>query len=319
MEKQYILGLDGGGTKTDAALCMVDGTLVKRVVGGPSSITGRSVDDVRNTLEEVIGKVTMDYGGPDCIDACYAGISGGGLPGNRQLFHEMLKEILPSCPHIANGTDAVNVLSAGIGSGNGIIAIAGTGASIFARVNGEMHQVSGWGYLLGDEGSGYDLGRRALMKALYCMDGRGGSTSLFALCENKAGVPLREYVPALYRMDAKTEIASFAPILLEAAALGDAVAMAEVNAAASDMAHAILTADQMIRGKCAVMGGSIWKNQLYQDLVQHHLGAEFKMIFIDLPPVYGAVVEAAGLLGFSCAHSFKENFRSTLHLMNENN
>ena len=312
MENKYILGIDGGGTKTDAVLCDLSGHVVARFIGPASSITGQGVEKAREALHAVVAKVLEGMDEKAGVCACYAGISGGGLPANRKVFREILAEVLPDCAFLENGSDAVNVLTAGIGIKDGVIAIAGTGSCIYARTHGELSQVGGWGYLLGDEGSGFDLGRRAIMTALKALDGRGAAQEVLSLCEEKMGMPLRDYISVLYRSDAKTEIASFAPLLLKAAQEGSVAAKAECQAAAAEIAEAILTADRLVGAKCVVTGGSIWKNDYYRGLVQEKLGKEFKMISIDLPPVYGAVLQAAAQAGCKAEASFEKNFRITL-------
>lgn len=312
MENKYILGIDGGGTKTDAVLCDLNGHVIARAIGPASSITGQGVEKAREALRAVISKVIEGIDKKAAVCACYAGISGGGLAANQKVFREILAETLPECASLESGSDAVNVLTAGIGTRNGIIAIAGTGSCIYARVNGKMSQVGGWGYLLGDEGSGFDLGRRALMTALKAYDGRGDAKKLLVLCEEKLGMPIRDYIPVLYRSDAKTEIAALAPLLLNAAAAGDQAAQAQCEEAAEEISHAILTADRLTLGHCVVTGGSIWKNDYYRELVQAKLGKDFEMICIDLPPVLGAVLQAAAQAGIEAEDAFKENFRATL-------
>ena len=103
-----------------------------------------------------------------------------------------------------------------------------------------------------------------------------------------------------------------APLLLKAAEEGDRIAQVQVAQAASDLAEAILTADQMIGNRSVVIGGSVWKNDYYRALVQEKLGQDFRMIDIDLPPVYGAVLEAAAQAGIAISDDFRQNFRSTL-------
>ena len=177
----YILGLDGGGTKTDMALCDESGCVISRAIGGAASLTGQTQEAAFGHIEETVRRVTAPIGGERAeIAAFFAGISGGGLAANREKVRALFARLLPNARVRENASDAVNALSAGIGRGDGVIAIAGTGSSVFARAKGEMRQVGGWGYLLGDEGSGFDLGRRALRAALYDLDGRGEKTCLKA-------------------------------------------------------------------------------------------------------------------------------------------
>ena len=309
----YILGLDGGGTKTDMALCDESGRVIARAIGGAASLTGQTQEAAFGHIEETVRRVTAPIGGERAeIAAFFAGISGGGLAANREKFRALFARLLPNARVRENASDAVNALSAGIGRGDGVIAIAGTGSSVFARAKGEMRQVGGWGYLLGDEGSGFDLGRRALRAALYDLDRRGEKTCLKEMCEEKAGCALRELIVGLYSQDSKRVIASYAPLLLTAAERGDGAALRELEKATGDMAHAIATAAACCEKKRVVMGGSVWKSEIYRKSVEGALGEGYEMIAPSLPPVYGSVVEAAGLAGLEVTRAFSETFRETL-------
>lgn len=309
MSEKYLLGLDGGGTKTEVLLCTADGRVVGHAVGGPSSLTGQSERDAREHIRQA-----LEAAGASSvhIDGFYAGISGAGLETNRRVFEKMFDELLPNADNRRTGSDAVNALSAGVGPGDGIIAIAGTGSSIFARCDGKMHRVGGCGYLLGDEGSGFDLGRRALMAALKCSDGREEHTSLLQMCEQRVKKPLLQWIPELYAGDAKAIIASFAPVLLSAALHGDKVAKREMRQAASDMAKAIEQAGKAAKSRQVVLGGSVWKNEDYRKLVHSLLGDGWSFISPELPPVYGAVVTAAAQANLPWNEDFKRNIRETL-------
>ena len=78
------------------------------------------------------------------------------------------------------------------------------------------------------------------------------------------------------------------------------------------MAHAIATAAAYCEKKRVVMGGSVWKSKIYRESVERALGEGYEMIAPSLPPVYGSIVEAAGLAGLEVTQAFKDNFRETL-------
>ncbi len=309
---KYLLGLDGGGTKTDMLLCLTDGTVVNRSIGGPSSLTGQTerevYDNIQNTVTQVLSEFDLSK---DTIVGFFAGISGAGLKTNQDKYRVVFSELLPNTEKTDVGSDAVSALSSGIGQGDGIIAIAGTGSSVFARIEGVMHQVGGWGYLLGDEGSGFDLGRRAIMSALRMMDNRGKKTSLYEACIEKAGCFMRDFIAKTYAGESKKVIASYAPVLLREAENGDAVALNQLKLSCADMAEAIACAGKDCKRKLVVMGGSIWKNELYRKMVKDSLPDEYNFIAPDLPPVYGSVIQAAALTGVKTDERFENNLRKS--------
>lgn len=305
--KQYLLGVDGGGTKTDALLCTLDGQILSQVTGGPSSVSGQSPERAMAELKQTICTALQTAGidGND-LAGYYAGISGAGLQPNREYYLRFFEDFLPGVSGDAD-SDAANALSAGIAMQNGVIAIAGTGASIQYRVVGKLIRISGWGYMLGDEGSGFDLGHRALLMTMRAVDGRIASSLVQKLCMKKMGAPPNEWVPWLYQQDVKTVIASYAPLLLQAAEKGDPTALEQLNEAASDMACAIQTAVRRSGSNRVVMGGSLWKNQLYCQLVQTHVGEGVDFIRASVPPVCGAAVIAGHFSGCDDPDKLLEN------------
>src|SRR5690606_12096698 len=121
--------------------------------------------------------------------------------------------------------------------GAGILLIAGTGSSAWARgVDGRTARAGGWGHLLGDEGSGYALGVAALRAVARAHDGRAPSTDLRDAVLRHANVAAPEALIAWAASAAKAEIAALAPCVAEAAAADDAVARAIVDRAARDLA-----------------------------------------------------------------------------------
>lgn len=309
-----IIGIDGGGTKTEAVLCRETGEVLQRVRGGSSSPTSQPVERAEETLRQVLRRLLEDFGGLDApVDALFAGISGGSVGGNRAVMHEVLRRILPGCKSLVNHSDSVNALRCAIPEGDALVAIAGTGSSVFACVNGEMRQCGGWGYLLGDEGSGYDLGRRALCAALRALDGRGEETSLSDACASVLGMDVRAAIPRLYQ-EGRPGIAAFGPVLLEQAEKGDVVALRELNASAAGMAEIICTAGRWIEDvahRRVVLAGSVWQNLLFRMRVHELLGEKYLLCETDLPPVYGSFVLALRQTGCPYSPQVETNFRRT--------
>lgn len=297
MMKKYLMGVDGGGTKTDVLLCTPEGQIVARACGGPSSVSGQSPEKAMEELKNAIGSAFSMAGiDRNDVEGYYAGISGAGLQKNRDMYLAFFADFMPGVKGDA-ASDAANALSSGIAMQNGAIAIAGTGSSIQYRVDGVLTRIGGWGYMLGDEGSGFDLGHRALICAMRSVDERIGDTLLRTLCEEKMGQHPNDWAPWLYRQDTKTEIAAYAPILLQAAEQGDAVALEQLDEAARDMACAIQTAVRRSGSVRVVMGGSLWKNALYRETVKRHTGEGVEFIRAKCPPVCGAAVIAGHLVG----------------------
>lgn len=297
--KKYLMGVDGGGTKTDVLLCTLEGQIVAKASGGSSSMAGQLPEKAMRELKRTICAAFSSAGiDRSQVAGYYAGVSGAGLPKHQVLYRSFFAELMPGITGDA-GSDSVNALSAGIAMQDGTIAIAGTGSSVHFRADGTFTRVGGWGYILGDEGSGFDLGQRALTAVLRSVDQRIGPTLLRELCEAQMGQPLDDWIYWVYHQDYKTELAAYAPLLLQAAQQGDEIALEELNQATKGMACAIRTAIKRGGSPRVVMGGSLWKNALYREMVKQHSGDMVEFIQAKCPPVCGAVIIAADMVSGS--------------------
>ena len=303
-EKMY-LGIDGGGTKTDAAVCDEHGKILSRAIGGGCAFTGQTREKAEGNLRGAVEAALAPFDGCKTpLAGVCAGIAGCGLPPVQARYQAFLTALLPAAKQIKTCSDAINALSAGIGAGDGVIAIAGTGSSVFCRVRGVISRVGGWGYLLGDEGSGFDLGKRALTAALRAIDGRGEKTALTGALEEHFGVPLSEAVAQIYSGDGKSMISSCAPILLACAEAGDGEALSVLHASAADLAETIETALAGCPVKKVVLTGSVWKNEMYLRTVKGMLGDRVQAMRLEAPPVLGALIEAVAMDGADTGEAF---------------
>src|SRR5439155_26556427 len=123
--------------------------------------------------------------------------------------------------------DALVALVAGAGAGAGVVIVAGTGSIAYGHDgSGHAARAGGWGYLLGDEGSGFWIGRRALAAVVRQADGRGPVTQLTGLILDRMGITRPgDLIHETYYRDLKRQaIAALAPLVQQAHAAGDAVA-----------------------------------------------------------------------------------------------
>jgi N-acetylglucosamine kinase-like BadF-type ATPase len=137
--------------------------------------------------------------------------------------------------------DALIALVAGAGDRPGVVVVAGTGSIAYGRDDASRAaRAGGWGYLLGDEGGGYWIGRSALGAVVRQFDGRGPATTLteMVLSRMQLGSPT-ELISAIYHGGLhRYAIASIAPLVQEAADQGDAIAAEIVDRAAAELAAA---------------------------------------------------------------------------------
>lgn len=156
-----IVGLDIGGTRSRAQLC-VDGEVVAQGEAGSASITAVGAARAQAALADLLGQLPL--GPVPGLDAICAGSAGSSVPGARQLLQHHLAPLTRS-GRVVIVSDAMLVLPAA-GLDAGVALIGGTGSVAVGSYQGRQARSGGWGYLLGDEGGGYWIVRSALRALL---------------------------------------------------------------------------------------------------------------------------------------------------------
>jgi N-acetylglucosamine kinase-like BadF-type ATPase len=163
-----------------------------------------------------------------------------GMTGSMDPAREIFGRIAPACQVVAY-EDTVTALAGASLAQSGVIVIAGTGAIAYGRLpDGREAVAGGWGYIVGDEGSGYDIGRAALRVASQASDGRGKPTRLFQAILDHFGVATL-WDARIYVSDWETtrpRVAGLAKVVAEVAQQGDEVARLILTAAAHELAKA---------------------------------------------------------------------------------
>ncbi|NSW90745.1 MAG: hypothetical protein HPY74_08745 [Firmicutes bacterium] len=310
MLNEYIVAVDGGATKTDMVLCTLDGRVLKRIVGGSTNPNDIGFEKSVEYLRRMLLRLLENYGGFEIpLYSFYAGLSGGSVGNNKERYFSFFRNMLPNATFIYSGSDAINALNSGIGYKNGMVLIAGTGSVVFVRNNEKITQIGGWGYLLDDAGSGYDLGRRGFCAVLRDYDGRGANTILSELYSKRLGGPVYKFIPEIYQKG-KQFIASFAPLIFEAEAKGDVVAGQILDTCAEELALLVKAGAKYLKESHhphqphhshhpailpypVVLTGGLWNSgAVLKERFKSYLNNDFLLIQPELPPVYGAVVEA---------------------------
>ena len=296
-----LLGIDGGGTKTDALLTDNEGNVLFRRIGGGSNLNDSGLGAVEEHLRALFADLPA---GP--IDAVYAGVAGGATSDNSQILGQCLRELLPQAKCIEVTSDMPNAYYTVDGVRDGICVVAGTGASGGALVGGKLRQVGGWGHLIDDAGSGFDVGRAVLRAVLRAHDGRGPQTALTPLVEKQLGMPAQDAIGMLYR-EGRHKIASFAPLAF-AAMEEDEVARGIVETAAEELCALIRAAARHLSAPpyFTVLCGGLWKAQPLYARVKALLGADYDLRLPTLPPVCGCAAAAGQKIGLSILPKLKE-------------
>jgi N-acetylglucosamine kinase-like BadF-type ATPase len=172
----HVLGIDVGGTKTVCLLANEAGTVLAEAREAGANL--QAVGEL--ALEKVLhGVMEAALAAHSVVpSAICLGIAGVDRARDRDIVHGIMRRIgYKATILIVN--DALIALQAGIGDAPGIVVVSGTGSIAYGRnTRGEAARAGGWGYVLGDEGSGYWIGRLALRAVVRNADGRGRDTSL---------------------------------------------------------------------------------------------------------------------------------------------
>jgi glucosamine kinase len=178
-DAKYILGFDGGGTKTECILADAQGQILARATTGPSNplragymrawfALGEASDSVMARL-----KVTSDQ-----ISGVCAGLGGAGRPGVVRRVTTYFEKSFPKAEVIVT-TDLEIALDAAFDEGEGILLLAGTGSAAFGRdANGRTARAGGRGPWFSDEGSAFDIGREAVKAISLADEHRGPESAL---------------------------------------------------------------------------------------------------------------------------------------------
>lgn len=284
---KLIIGVDAGGTKT-AAMVARDSEIVARSTGpGAKMRSGRGIT-VASTIAEAVRKALAQAGSNEG-DILIAGVAGAGREEERDELRLALRQEAVAHRVIITG-DTEMALAAAFGDKPGIVVTAGTGSMGVARdPYGRMHRAGGYGWQMGDEGSGYALGRAALGAVGRAADDRSPRTELTPLLLR---MTKSENFDALIRWAAAAgppEVASLAPAVFEAAHAGDTVAAGIMDYAARELAALVFKllphfgADERMNVEVATNGGLLFHDGPLYRIVKTKLSEEPQIKFREAP------------------------------------
>jgi glucosamine kinase len=243
------LGIDGGGSRCRARIRATDGALLAEAEGGPSNI----YQDFEGALRTIIETARIaSHKAHVTIETLNAGLGLAGIVTSAGT-DKILNSGLPFAS-LAVDNDAYVASVGAFAGGDGGIVIAGTGSIGLATVKGLRHMVGGWGFELGDHGSGAWIGHHAVRRAALCIDGLLQPTGLIEDVIKVVGdnrVELSNWASKATPKD----FGQFSPLVFQRASLGDVQAMmivVEGAAAISNLGRALLS-----RGakKICLLGG----------------------------------------------------------------
>lgn len=246
------LGVDGGGTKTQAIIVDVVGNVCGMGVAGASNFGNTSVDLARQSIGAAVHLAAAEAGlESPRFDAAFLGIAGVVSESDRDVVRQMAQQLrLAPTDKIGADHDCRIALAGGLAGAPGIVQIIGTGTSCFGmNAQGERWMSGGWGHLIADEGGGYWLGIQAIKAAAAAYDGRGEVTLLHGAVLNALGIDgIPQIMQRLYTAKiAVSEIAALSRVVIAAAEQHDRAAQAIIASGMDEVARCVVAVSQRLR------------------------------------------------------------------------
>ena len=313
------LGIDGGGTRTQACLGDERGRILAKAVAGPSNPVKVGIERTkkellraaRAVLRRVSTRTARDepplvgaargrsHHQPLLVAVC-AGVAGVDRAAVSRPLLAWLRKAIPARHHLLT-MDMTIALHAALGTAAGMIVESGTGSFAYARDHqGQTLRAGGWGAMFDDPGSGYDLGRKAIMAALRDFDGRGERTLLTQrICR---ALKLSDITQIVLKNLDPQQVAALFPLVLEAARQDDRVARRLLAEAACDLAQmALALAPRLGRRRMVpvVCAGGVFRSSptLRRSFARylHQRMPSARVRLLQREPVEGALAMARAL------------------------
>ena len=234
MADTVFIGIDGGGTHCRARIRDSAGRLIGEGTGGPANLrlgpavamaaivdAAKAAAKAGGLAESALEQAAVGLGMAGAIDAARNGT--------------LLSQPHPF-PRVAIDTDAYIAWLGAFAGGDGAILILGTGSAGLAVVKGQRFNVGGWGNVISDDASGNEIGKHAIRRALWALDGMAPMTELATkILDRFDHAPPK--IVSWADQARPTDFAQLAPLVLDYAAKGDALGVAVIEAAAEGAAR----------------------------------------------------------------------------------
>jgi len=324
---RYVIGVDGGGTKTEFVLLDYSGNIIGRERGDSTNyqaVGGAKLkQELINCYNRLLNSTNVSS---SKIEQIFLGLAGAGRESDRKEIIALFRDT-EFDGKIAVDSDAMVALAGAFGTGPGIIVISGTGAICFGKNSkGTIVRAGGWGYLLGDEGSGYFIGREAIIAALKDLDGRGEKTNLREkIAEHFKLSSIDQIIPQVYqnRID-RIAIANLAPIVFEQTNRGDAIAEEIIRTAGKELGKLAKAVAQQLNFEAdeikVALIGSIFKQKdmLINEISKELYEISWNVEIIDpmFAPQYGAALVALQKAGIEINEELLKNLQQSINQIN---
>lgn len=282
---KYLIGVDGGGTKTEAVAYDLEGNVLARATSGFGNIL-IDYEKASRHIIKVISQTQKQLPETQCVAICLglAGIEGSSQKDELELL--LIK--LFSCPiQIVN--DAVIAHAALLQGKDGILTISGTGSVALGKQGNFYEMAGGWGHLIGDEGSGYWIATEAIRQMAQQDDvGKPAGKLSLAILDRLQLTEAHEIKKFVYAAT-KDEIASLVPIVVQMARAGDPTSQSILELASRHLAETTWNLAQKLRWTgpltVAIKGSVLEKIPEVQQAFQIHLQCHHSHVLLLTEPI----------------------------------
>lgn len=294
---KLLVGIDAGASHTEAVVGRDPDTTLARWRGAPGAVRPGAEDRATQVLAEAVRSAIELAGLSEPASHVVVGAAGAGREDSRALVERLLTKSLGDTTHVIVTTDAAIALEAAFPAAPGIVVTSGSGSIAYARdAQGVVFRVGGLGWRIGDEGSGYALGRAALQAVGRAADGRGDPTDLTERLLAAVEVGSLDQLVRWSLAATPRDIASLARVVAETAERGDAVAAALVDEAAAELALHVEALVPRLAGvapiRVALAGSVLGPTSLVRTRFEGFLGEmhqELQIVEQPVDPPLGAL------------------------------
>ena len=322
----YVLGIDGGGTKTKGVIANARGTIMAETSVGPTNPNSVERKVIENELIALMTSLeTQNYEVFHQISGVFAGMSGVRDISAKKDMEQLIASLFKKSVDVSVDNDAVIALYSGTLGTSGIVQIAGTGSITYGiNEHGKHDRVGGWGHIIGELGSGYGIGNDALRRSFLAYDGMASRTDLIErICDFFEKASLPDILPDVYQVEnVKEQVASLSKLVIDAADNRDDVAKEIIHKHGLYIGESIvsminklfISQNSKINNLPIVLTGGLFNRlDLFEDsirdkLYQAQVGAN--LIIPAIEPVGGAIVAALQANDVKIHNEFPTNFQS---------
>jgi N-acetylglucosamine kinase len=304
---KYYVGIDGGGTKTKCILTDENLKPLFENSGGPSNFLVIGAEKVSEIILDHITKcIVIQKIQASDVAAIVLGTTGAGRKSDVEILENQIlkdaKEKNIVINRLSIESDARIALEGAFSGNAGSILIAGTGSIMFGKDDdGNIHRIGGYGRYIGDEGSGYRIGRKALNAVARAFDGRAKQTKIIDLIQQEFSISTpEELITEVYRNN--FNIPSVAPLVFEAAESGDVTAQRILEDEANELLlhiSAMKTKLNVTVLKVSLIGSILTSANYFSYLFNEMVIRRFNDIQIkeaEYSPEFGAALLAKQLI-----------------------